>query len=57
MRFLTDKYALEGPTVGVGSDGVADDADILDVEEILHELHTGDQTEAAADDPEAGDAK
>lgn len=57
MRFLIDKYDLEGPTVVVGSDGVADNADILDVEEILHELEMGDQNEAAVGAPEPGAAK
>lgn len=53
MRFLADKYNLHGPTVAEDPVAVAD-ADILDVEEIVHDLETRDQTEETAVDPEPG---
>lgn len=50
------KYDLDGPGPSLDPADVADYADVLDVEEILHELETGDQTEAVDDDPEPDDA-
>lgn len=47
MRFLTDKYGLEAPTVVLTGTDRANDEGIVDVEEILHELVAGEQHEDA----------
>jgi len=57
MRFLTDKYGLRPTGPSWDPPNVADDVDVLDVEEILHELETDDHTATVADDPESDDAK
>lgn len=49
LRFLTDKYGLEGPAVAAGSERGVGDVEILDVNEILHELEGGDDPGGSAE--------